>query len=266
VALERDLRIGMDRGELVVHFQPIVSLPDGLALGVEALVRWNHPTLGQVSPNKFIAIAEETGLILDLGAQVLREACRSLARWRDDVPAATELYVCVNLSARQLREPRLVDDVRNALRVNGLPPRALCLELTESIVMENLTEAATLQTLRALGVRLSIDDFGTGYSSLAYLKRLPLDYVKIDRAFIDGLDRGDTSDESLVAAIVAMAGALGMVTIGEGVETAAQERRLITLGCGAAQGYRYSRPVAAEQVPDMLRRAVKPLSRVRSEG
>jgi EAL domain-containing protein (putative c-di-GMP-specific phosphodiesterase class I) len=153
-----------------------------------------------------------------------------------------------------------MERVQTALADNALPPRALCLELTESILMDNVAQAAVLDNLRSIGVRISIDDFGTGYSSLAYLKRFPLDYVKIDRAFVEGLDRPDTSDESLVAAIVAMSGALGMVTIGEGVETAAQERRLITLGCGAGQGHRYSRAVPTDEVPDMLRRAIRPLA------
>jgi EAL domain-containing protein (putative c-di-GMP-specific phosphodiesterase class I) len=259
LALENDLRSSIERGELEVHFQPIVALPNGPALGVEALLRWTHPRLGQISPAKFVPIAEDTGLIVEIGAWVLAESCRSLAQWRRDVPAAAELYVSVNLSARQLRDPGLMEHVQTALGDNQLPARALCLELTESILMENLAEAAVLNDLRAMGIRLSIDDFGTGYSSLAYLKRFPLDYVKIDRAFVEGLDRPDTSDESLVAAIVAMSGALGMVTIGEGVETAAQERRLIALGCGAGQGYRYSRAVPADQLPDMLRTALKPL-------
>src|SRR5262249_10775829 len=165
LALENDLRTAIERDELEVHYQPIVALPNGPALGVEALVRWTHPQLGQVSPAKFVPIAEDTGLIVDIGSWVLTESCRSLAKWRRDVPAAAELYVSVNLSARQLHDPDLVDHVRGALADNGLPARALCLELTESILMENRAEAALLDDLRAIGVRLSIDDFGTGYSS-----------------------------------------------------------------------------------------------------
>jgi diguanylate cyclase (GGDEF)-like protein len=261
VALEHDLRSGIERGEVSVHYQPIMALPHGPAVGVEALVRWTHPRFGEIPPSKFVPIAEESGLIEALGALVLADACRSLAHWRLDVPAAAELYVCVNVSARQLRDPSLPDQVSTALAENGLPAQALCLELTESILMENLGEAERLNELRDLGVRLSIDDFGTGYSSLSYLKRFPLDYVKIDRAFVEGLDRPHTSDESLVAAIVAMTRAMGMLTIGEGVQTAAQERRLIELGCDAAQGYRYSRAVPADEVPAMLRRALKPFLR-----
>jgi diguanylate cyclase (GGDEF)-like protein len=261
VALEHDLRSGIERGEVTVHYQPIMALPHGPAVGVEALVRWTHPRFGEIPPSKFVPIAEESGLIEALGALVLTDACQSLAHWRLDVPAAAELYVCVNVSARQLRDPTLPDQVRTALAENGLPAQALCLELTESILMENLGEAERLNELRDLGVRLSIDDFGTGYSSLSYLKRFPLDYVKIDRAFVEGLDRPHTSDESLVAAIVAMTRAMGMLTIGEGVQTAAQERRLIELGCDAAQGYRYSRAVPADEVPAMLRRALKPFLR-----
>jgi EAL domain-containing protein (putative c-di-GMP-specific phosphodiesterase class I) len=238
-----------------------MALPRGPALGVEALVRWTHPRLGEVAPSRFVPIAEETGLIESLGALVLTHACHSLANWRVDVPAAAELYVCVNVSARQLRDPTLPDQVRAALSQNDLPAQALCLELTESILMENLAESERLNELRSIGVRLSIDDFGTGYSSLSYLKRFPLDYVKIDRAFIEDLDRPHSSDESLVAAIVAMTRALGMVTIGEGVQTAAQERRLIALGCDAVQGYRYSRAVPSDEVPAMLRRALRPFAR-----
>jgi diguanylate cyclase (GGDEF)-like protein len=259
--LEHNLRGAQDRGELEVHFQPIVTLPEGHALGVEALVRWSHPLLGRIPPAKFIPIAEDMGLISELGGWVLDEACRQVSIWRNEVPDASELYVCVNLSARQLRDPRLIERVLGALSQSNLPPRALCLELTESILTQNIAEAGLLNELDKLGIRLSIDDFGTGFSSLSYLKRFPIDYVKIDRAFVEGLggDSADeSSDENLVAAIIAMAGALGMTTIAEGVETAAQERALVTLGCRAAQGFRYSRAVAPSQLPEALRRAIRP--------
>jgi EAL domain-containing protein (putative c-di-GMP-specific phosphodiesterase class I) len=259
--LEHNLRGAHDRGELEVHFQPIVTLPEGHALGVEALVRWSHPVLGRIPPAKFIPIAEDMGLITELGGWVLEEACRQLAVWRNEIPDASELYVCVNLSARQLRDPRLIERVLGALGQCNLPPRALCLELTESILTQNIAEAGLLNELDKLGIRLSIDDFGTGFSSLSYLKRFPIDYVKIDRAFVEGLggDSADEgSDENLVAAIIAMAGALGMTTIAEGVETAAQERALVALGCRAAQGFRYSRAVAPAQLPEALRRAIRP--------
>jgi diguanylate cyclase (GGDEF)-like protein len=259
--LEHNLRGAHERGELEVHFQPIVTLPDGHALGVEALVRWSHPLLGRIPPSKFIPVAEDMGLITELGGWVLDEACRQLAIWRDEVPDASELYVCVNLSARQLRDPRLIERVLDALHQSNLPPRALCLELTESVLTQNIAEAGLLNDLDKLGIRLSIDDFGTGFSSLSYLKRFPIDYVKIDRAFVEGLGV-ESSDESLVAAIIAMAGALGMTTIAEGVETSAQERALVALGCRAAQGFRYSRAVAPAQVPEALRRAIRPTSAV----
>ena len=254
--LEHNLRGAHERGELEVHFQPIVTLPDGHALGVEALVRWSHPLLGRIPPAKFIPVAEDMGLITELGGWVLDEACRQLAVWRDEVPDASELYVCVNLSARQLRDPRLIERVLGALHQSNLPPRALCLELTESVLTQNIAEAGLLNDLDKLGIRLSIDDFGTGFSSLSYLKRFPIDYVKIDRAFVEGLGV-ESADESLVAAIIAMAGALGMTTIAEGVETSAQERALIGLGCRAAQGFRYSRAVTPSQVPEALRRAIR---------
>ena len=255
--LEHDLRGAHERGEIKVHFQPIVTLPHGHALGVEALLRWTHPELGQIPPTKFIPIAEDMGFIVELGGWVLDEACRCLAVWRRDVPGASELYVCVNLSARQLRDPRLTERVHAALGQSNLPPRALCLELTESILTQNAAEAKLLNELDKIGIRLSIDDFGTGFSSLAYLKRFPFDYVKIDQAFVGGLG-GASSDESLVSAIITVAGALGMTTIAEGVETEAQEAALIELGCPAAQGFRYSHAVAPSEVAAALRSAIRP--------
>jgi EAL domain-containing protein (putative c-di-GMP-specific phosphodiesterase class I) len=232
-----------------------VQLPNGAIEGFEALLRWSHPTLGQISPVRFIPIAEESGLIVEIGCWVLQEACRWVARWRRDIPEAGDLYVAVNVSARQLRDGIFLETVKSALSDNDLPGEALALELTESLLMENPTAAANLlAALRALDLRLLIDDFGTGYSSLAYLKRFPVDTVKIDQSFVEALDRDDTSEESLVAAIIAMAGALGMTTIAEGVETAGQEARLIELGCQVVQGFLYSRPVPPAEVPGMLRR------------
>jgi diguanylate cyclase len=255
LALERDLRHALERGQLHLHFQPVVQLPDGSIEGFEALLRWSHPSHGDIPPVRFIPIAEESGLIVEIGCWVLQEACRWLARWRRDVPLAINLYVAVNVSARQLRDGVFLETVKSALCDNDLPGEALALELTESLLMENPTAAANLlAALRQLDIRLLIDDFGTGYSSLAYLKRFPVDTVKIDQSFVEALDREDTSEESLVAAIIAMAGALGMTTIAEGVETARQESRLIELGCRAVQGFLYSRPVPPEAVPGMLRR------------
>jgi len=250
LALEHDLRQALERGELHLHYQPVVKLPGGEIEGFEALLRWAHPTRGQIPPVAFIPVAEDTGLIVPIGAWVIREACRQLGRWRKTLPNGRQLTMAVNLSARQLRDPDLVQTVRDALRDEGLSPGSLCLELTESLLMNNAAAAADLlETLRALDVKLSIDDFGTGYSSLSYLRRFRVDNVKIDRSFVDGLDDDDSSDETLVAAILAMAKALRVATVAEGVETPMQAERLHALGCQTAQGYLFSRPVPADQVP-----------------
>ncbi|MPY93348.1 MAG: EAL domain-containing protein, partial [Acidimicrobiia bacterium] len=254
LVLEQDLRTALDAGELHLHFQPIVRLSDETVEGLEALLRWVHPTRGLISPATVIPIAEETGLIIEIGAWVIEEAAREVRRWRR-MPGAEHLYVAVNLSARQLRDPRLVERVATTLADQHLEPAALCLELTESMLMEDPVGASqTLHQLRDLGVRLSLDDFGTGYSSLSYLKRFPVDEVKIDRSFVDGLDAPDSSEASLVAAIVAMARALGMKTVAEGVELPIQAQRLRELGADQVQGYLYARPVGPESVPGTLAR------------
>jgi len=249
VELERDLRHAMESDELYLLYQPLVQLPMGTIEGFEALLRWSHPTRGQLLPATFIPLAEDTGLIVSIGTWVIEEACRQLVWWREEIPNGEDLYVAVNLSVRQLRDPQLVPCVRNALKGESLANGSLCLELTESLLMDNPAAAAELlDQLRSAGVGLSIDDFGTGYSSLSSLRRLPVDRVKIDQSFIEGLGR-DTSDESLVAAIVAMAGALRVTTVAEGVETFAQGRRLHELGCNVAQGNFYSRPIPTASVP-----------------
>jgi diguanylate cyclase (GGDEF)-like protein len=252
VELERDLRHAMESDELYLLYQPLVQLPRGTIEGFEALLRWSHPTRGQLLPATFVPLAEDTGLIVSIGAWVIEEACRQLVWWRKEIPNGEDLYVAVNLSVRQLRDPQLVPCVRNTLRGEKLPNGSLCLELTESLLMDNPAAAAELlDQLRSAGVGLSIDDFGTGYSSLSSLRRLPVDRVKIDQSFIENLDR-DTSDESLVAAIVAMAGALSVTTVAEGVETFAQGRRLHELGCNVAQGNFYSRPIPTAAVPAIV--------------
>jgi EAL domain-containing protein (putative c-di-GMP-specific phosphodiesterase class I) len=254
--LEGELRHAFEAGHLHLHYQPVVKYPAGPIDSVEVLVRWDHADLGPIGPATFIPIAEDTGMIIEIGHWVLREACATVAHWRDTLPEARHLQVAVNLSARQLLDPQLLDVVRQALSENGLPADALCLELTESLLIDDPALAAELlEALGREGVRLAIDDFGTGYSSLAYLKRFPVHVVKIDRSFVDGLKDEDSSDESLVAAIIAMAGALKMTTIAEGVETAAQERRLVALGCDAGQGYLYCRPIPPAAVPSVLREA-----------
>jgi diguanylate cyclase len=252
VELERDLRHAMDSEELHLVYQPLVHLPMGTIEGFEALLRWSHPSRGELLPTSFVPLAEDTGLIVAIGTWVIEEACRQLAWWRDAIPNGEDLYVAVNLSVRQLRDPQLVPCVRNALKGGKLPDGSLSLELTESLLMDNPVAAAErLEQLRSAGVDLSIDDFGIGYSSISSLRRLPVDRVKIDQSFIEGLDR-DTADETLVAAIVAMASALRVTTVAEGVETYAQGKRLHELGCNVAQGNFYSRPIPSASVPAVV--------------
>ncbi len=251
--LEHELRQAIDAGQLHLHYQPTVRLRDGQIQGVEALLRWSHPELGEVSPGRFIPVAEGSGLIIEIGSWVLDEACRQVAAWRAEVPVARDLNVAVNLSARQLRDPAIVDRVARSLADSGLPAEALTLELTESLLMEDPEAMVeTLTSLRGLGVRLSVDDFGTGYSSLAYLKRFPVHEVKIDRAFVEGLRAEDSAEESLVAAIVAMTRTLRLDTIAEGVETAEQRERLVRLDCPQGQGFYFARPVPPERLPGLL--------------
>jgi diguanylate cyclase (GGDEF)-like protein len=257
LTIERFLRHALERGELTLLYQPIVELSTSRVTSVEALIRWRHPTLGEVSPSRFIPVAEDTGLIVEIGAWALGEACSRVAEWRRLTPALADLRVAVNLSARQLRDDRLIATVRGALDSRQLPADALILELTESLLMDDPPAAAEILTnLRGMGVRLAIDDFGTGYSSLAYLKRFPVDAVKIDRAFVEALDREDTSEETLVAAIIAMTKALSLTTVAEGVETAAQADRLKHLGCTFAQGYLYSYPLAPALATEVLQRGL----------
>ena len=253
--LERDLHTALEHDELVLHYQPVVDLEPVDVVGFEALLRWNHPHLGTVPPLDFISIAEDTGLIVAIGAWVLETACRQLATWNRELPRGRDLRMAVNLSARQLREPGLVDTVVRAAAGNGLDPHSVILELTESLLMDQNPGARdTLRSLRDLGFRISIDDFGTGYSSLAYLRTFQVDEVKIDKSFVDDLDHPDTPEESLVAAIVAMANALGVSTTAEGVETPRQAERLASLQVDAAQGYVFARPTEAAQVPGVVAR------------
>ena len=253
--LERDLHHALERDELVLHYQPVMDIASGRVTGFEALLRWNHPAWGLVSPLTFIPVAEETGLIIDIGAWALGEACRQMQLWREELPDGDEMTIAVNVSARQLRNHGIVGRVQRALFESGLPRGALTLELTESTLMEDPTGAPeVLGRLKTLGVDLAIDDFGTGYSSLAYLRGFPVDTVKIDRAFVMNVDGPESADATLVAAIVAMADALGIATIAEGVESETQAERLLELGCGLAQGFLYSRPQPADAIPDTITR------------
>lgn len=255
-----DLHVAIDSGQLVVHYQPIVVLPEGEVVGVEALVRWNHPTQGLVGPDRFIRLAEETGHINALGRHVLAVACRQVAAWNDALAPDRALSVSVNASVRQIEDPGFFGEVVECLAVSGLAPATLCLEITESIFMDDLdATVAVLRRFKDLGVRLAIDDFGTGYSSLSYLRALPIDSLKIDRSFVDVVTHGQ--EHSAVAeAVIKLARTFGLRTVAEGVETPAQATMLTRLGCDLAQGYLFSRPVPAADATPLI---VQGLSRHR---
>jgi diguanylate cyclase (GGDEF)-like protein len=242
VELEHALRRAIVRDEFRLHYQPTMSLATGRPILVEALLRWEHPQRGLVPPDQFIPVAEDTRLIVPIGAWALREACREVASWRRASPDLADMHVSVNLSACQFGDDHLLDLVAGALEESGLEPSALWLEITETAVMDEVeTTIRTLSALKALGVQLSIDDFGTGYSSLSYLKRFPVDVLKIDRSFVDGMGT-DTEDEAIVTAVVRMAQALGKGVVAEGIENARQLVGLSELGCDAGQGYYFSKP------------------------
>ncbi|MCW2614892.1 MAG: hypothetical protein JWN08_1886, partial [Frankiales bacterium] len=247
---ESALRAAMAAGELVVHYQPVVDLTRGTVVGVEALVRWQHPVDGLVPPDEFIPVAESGGLIVSLGAQVLETACRQAVRWH---AGGMRLHVAVNLSTRQVAHPDLLRTVVRVLRETGLDPEYLVLEVTESAVMEDAEAAAeVLSAIAGLGVSLSIDDFGTGYSSLVYLKRYPIRALKVDRSFVGGMGVS-ARDDAIVASVIGLARAVGGSCIAEGVETAEQYAALVALGCDFAQGWLFGRAVPAADLPHLVR-------------
>jgi diguanylate cyclase (GGDEF)-like protein len=251
--LEADLARAITSGEMLVHYQPIVRLADGSLTGVEALVRWNRPGRGLVSPQEFIPVAEESDLIVKIGRQVLEDACRQAGAWCSGHRPTSPLQLSVNLSARQLVDPGLVADVEGALSRSGFDPTLLVMEITESILMEQSDRAmVSIAALKSLGVRLAIDDFGTGYSSLSYLRRFPVDVLKIDKTFIAALV-GGPEDAALPRAIIRLAQTLQLVTVAEGIETADQLARLQELGCDFGQGYLFSRPLPADAMTAWLR-------------
>jgi EAL domain-containing protein (putative c-di-GMP-specific phosphodiesterase class I) len=246
--LQSALHRGLERHEFRVHYQPTVDLRTGVVVGVEALARWDRHEHGLVLPAEFIALAEEDGLIIEIGAQVLEQAFRQAGHWHDAADQPVGPSVNVNLSTRQLVDPGLVGRVRQALERASVDPGCIALEITESALISDVaTSTATLDALKRLGVRLYVDDFGTGYSSLAYLQHFPVDGVKVDRSFV--ADLGRTPDaEAIVRAVIGLAGTMGLVPIAEGVETASQVRWLRDLGCDVAQGFYLGRPVPAERV------------------
>lgn len=250
--LEIDLRRAIERQEFCIHYQPIVSLTSGRISGFEALVRWKHPERGLITPEKFIPVAEETGLIVPIGQLVLSEACRQTRRWQRQFPAMQPLSISVNLSSKQLTQPDLIDQIKQSLQRSGLDPLSLKLEITESVVMENTETAISMLTqLRALQVGLSIDDFGTGYSSLSYLHRFPVGTLKIDRSFVSRLGNNDENGE-IVKTIIMLAQNLKMDVVAEGVEKDDQLLHLRNLKCDYAQGYLISKPVDAEGAAKLL--------------
>jgi len=255
--LESDLRQAIEQQEFCIHYQPIVAMETGKLAGFEALVRWNHPERGLVLPDEFIPAAEETGLIVPMGQWVLEQACISLTEWQRQSPCFRTLSLSVNLSARQISQPDMVDQVKRSLERSGLNPHCLKLEITESVVMENAEAAAAMfKQLRALGVQLSIDDFGTGYSSLSYLHRFPVNYLKIDRSFVSRMTEANDNAE-IVRTIATLARNLGLEVIAEGVETQEQYQQLKALGCEYGQGYLFSYPVASPDVPNLLAKDLK---------
>ncbi|QNK82894.1 bifunctional diguanylate cyclase/phosphodiesterase [Nakamurella sp. PAMC28650] len=243
--VEAELWQGLQRGEFVLHYQPVVDLSAGTVVGVEALIRWNHPD-GLRMPDSFIPVAEATGVIHPLGAWVLTEACRQGARWAQQ---GLDLQMAVNFSARQIGHPDVVETIKTALAGSGLAADRLWVEITESAVLEDAELARIVcNRIRGLGASVAIDDFGTGYSSLLYLKRYPAAALKADRQFVAGLGLHH-DDSAIVASVIGLAHAIGAICIAEGVETTAQYQALVALDCDYAQGYLFSRPVPAQEIP-----------------
>jgi diguanylate cyclase (GGDEF)-like protein len=263
--LEGDFELALQRREFELLFEPIISLASNQIVGFEALVRWQHPTLGTVRPDDFITIAERTGFIVPLGEWILREACLRLASWQAGLPIRKDLWIAVNISGLQLHHPAFVEHIEAALGDAGLPPTSLVLELTEGMALDNPAAVTTLlMRLRAMGVRISIDDFGTGYSSLAYLRQFPVDTLKIDRSFIRGMEI-DKDREAIVGSMIAMAQQLGLHVVAEGIENEDQLAVLRSLRCESVQGHLFAKPLDAGGAADLLREGL-PARQERSRG
>jgi EAL domain-containing protein (putative c-di-GMP-specific phosphodiesterase class I) len=249
--MEAALRNALETGQLSLHYQPIVSLKTGALYGVEALVRWEHPTRGHLLPQSFITLAEETGLVIPLGDWVLTEACRQVQEWRGAFPE-TPLLVSVNISGRQLQAGGLIDALKKALAATGARADGVVLEITESVLMQQTDSVQErLWQLKSLGVRLAIDDFGTGYSSLSYLQRFPIDILKIAKPFVDDVGSG-TEKSALARAIVGLGETLKLRTIAEGIERGDQRAALLELGCDLGQGHYFSRALPADGIGRLL--------------
>jgi diguanylate cyclase (GGDEF)-like protein len=245
---EHSLHRALERSELMLHYQPVVEIHGATTVGVEALIRWQHPDQGLVSPYRFIPVAEESGLIIPIGAWVIEQACHQLSDWNHQGRTGPQGSVDVNLSARQIDDPRIVRTVEEILSRTGLPPEYLTLEITESALMEDAASAlSVLRALKEIGVQLAIDDFGTGYSSLSYLQRLPLDFLKVDQSFVEALGV-NAEGEAIVCAVINLAHALGLKVVAEGVETTEQLEILRSFRCDMAQGFLFSRPLPAAEI------------------
>jgi diguanylate cyclase (GGDEF)-like protein len=256
--LKAELQHALDRREFELHYQPIVELETAAIRGLEALVRWRHPERGLVAPLDFIPLAEETGLIVPLGRWILGTACRQAREWQLRFPSDPPLVLAVNLSARQLQDEALVADVDAALRLSGLPARSLMLEITEHVLIDDADGTiAVLEHLRERGVRIAIDDFGTGYSSLTYLRRFPIDILKIAKPFIDGV-AGGADGAKLVGTVIALGESLRLETIAEGIELGEQRDRLLALRCQMGQGYHFARPLEAAALSQLLEDSARP--------
>jgi EAL domain-containing protein (putative c-di-GMP-specific phosphodiesterase class I) len=258
VQVAEELRAALGSGAITVHYQPSVDLRTGGISSVESLARWRHPERGLLAPADFIEVADSTGLVLELGLEVLRQACRKARAWQDRWGAAAP-RTHVNLSVRQVADPELPRRVAEVLAETAADPTRICLELTESLLLEDSERAvATVDALKDLGFSLALDDFGTGYSSLSYLSRLPLDVVKIDKSFVDRLDPLGGDGPVVASAIISLARALGLGTIAEGVTTVVQLAELHRLGCDAAQGFYFSAPLDDADIDAYLARKLDP--------
>jgi EAL domain-containing protein (putative c-di-GMP-specific phosphodiesterase class I) len=250
LTLESDLHKALERDELVLYYQPKVDAATRMVKGMEALIRWKHPDKGLIPPLQFIPLAETSGLIIPIGEFVIRTACGQIKTWQE--AGYKQMNIALNVSSRQFDQQDLMEIVKEAIKDAMIPPQCLELEITESIIMRNPEKAIrTLTELKAMGIQIAIDDFGTGYSSLSYLKRLPLDFLKIDQSFVRNL-ASDPNDQAIVRATIAMAHSLNLKTIAEGVETEEQLSFLQEHGCDEIQGYLFSRPLPAEEIPGIL--------------
>jgi diguanylate cyclase (GGDEF)-like protein len=250
--LKADLQRALEHGEFILNYQPVIELDSGRISGVEALIRWIHPERGLVPPLDFIPLAEETGLIVQIGRWVLREACAYAAGLHERFPSDDPLHMAVNLSAKQLARADIVDDIRTIMQETGIDPSSLILEITESVMMADMDlSIARLTELKALGVQIAIDDFGTGYSSLNYVRRFPVDILKVDKSFIDGVSDGGESS-ALTAAVIELAGILNLKPVAEGIERVDQLERLLELHCALGQGFYFAKPLESGTLEEML--------------